>query len=135
MPAIEFVVPGVPVPKGRPRLGKNAVYTPAKTKLYERAVGYYAREAMKDVQIATGAVSVEMRFYMPIPTSYSGVKRLKALSGELRHVNKPDCDNILKAVLDSCNNIVYVDDNQVCDIAASKFYGEIPHATIKVSWE
>lgn len=135
MPTIEFVVPGIPVPKGRPRLGKNAVYTPAKTKLYERAVGYYAREAMRGVNIATGAVSVEMRFYMPVPASYSGVKRLKALSGELRHVTKPDASNILKSIEDGMNNIVYVDDNQVCDITASKFYGELPHAAIKVSWE
>lgn len=135
MPTIEFVVPGVPVPKGRPRLGKNSVYTPAKTKLYERAVGYYAREAMKGVQIATGAVSVAMRFYMPVPASYSGVKRLKALSGELRPMGRVDVDNCIKSCLDGKNGIVYVDDNQVCDIIASKFYGELPHAAIKVSWE
>ena len=40
--------------------------------------------------------------------------------------SKPDLDNIIKAVLDGCNGVVFRDDKQVVSIHAAKEYGEAP---------
>ncbi len=135
MNCIDFVVPGVPVPKARPRLGKHGAYTPAKTKLYERSVSYYAREAMRGIAPLECAVRVDLEIYMPIPESFNKLKRERAIDGKLRPIGKIDLDNMAKALLDGQNKIVYVDDNQVCDLSASKYYAEYPRVEIKVSWD
>ncbi len=134
MNCIDFVVPGVPVPKARPRLGKHGAYTPAKTKLYERSVSYYAREAMRGLEPVSCSVRVDLEFYMPIPESFSKPKRERAIDGKLRPIGRVDIDNCIKSCLDGQNKIVYVDDNQVCDLSAHMFYAEYPRVEIKVSW-
>ena len=135
MPTIEFVVEGNPVSKGRPRFSKNSTYTPDKTRNYERAVAYRAREAMcgkKPIDVVCG---MELKIYMPIPKSFKGLEREKALAGSLRPICKSDMDNNIKAVADACNKIVYVDDNRICDLSASRYYSMIPRVEVRVNWE
>ena len=59
---LNFVVPGKPVPKGRPRLGKGHVYTPKKTKDYEKKVAMVALQARQicGLKKLTGPVEVLM---------------------------------------------------------------------------
>jgi Holliday junction resolvase RusA-like endonuclease len=40
------------------------------------------------------------------------------------HVSRPDIDNIVKAILDGLNGVVFADDASVAQLVASKEYGE-----------
>ena len=54
------------------------------------------------------------------------------LSGEIWPCKRPDADNMLKAVLDGCNGVVWKDDCQVVQLYATKVYGSTPMTTVKV---
>jgi hypothetical protein len=43
---LAFTVPGLAIPKSRPRLGKGRVYTPNRTSVWQRSVATYALRAM-----------------------------------------------------------------------------------------
>jgi Holliday junction resolvase RusA-like endonuclease len=107
---LRITVPGKPVGKERPRLGKGRVYTPAKTRDYEDTVGWAAKAAMGRTPILTGPVGLTIICY------FSN----KTLGW---HVNKPDADNLIKALADGMNGIVYKDDCQVARISFSKIKG------------
>lgn len=90
---IEFTIPGQPIPKGRPRFGRNgSVYTPKTTIAFEKKVKLSALAA--GVKQLSGPIQISTEFYMK----------------DLRRV---DADNILKAVMDALNGVAYKDDSQV----------------------
>lgn len=85
------------------------------------AVGWAAREVYKGPPY-TGGVHLGLWFYMPRPRSHylkSGALRDDAPPA---HVVKPDVDKLVRAVLDALTGVVYVDDNQVVSVEATKFY-------------
>lgn len=45
---------------------------------------------------------------------------------------KPDADNVLKAVFDGMNGVVWVDDVQACGVVLRKRYAETPGVTVVV---
>ena len=45
------------------------------------------------------------------------------LKNEIKFTKKPDCDNIIKPVLDGLNNVAYHDDSQICRLIAEERYG------------
>lgn len=67
-------------------------------------------------------VAVEINAYFQIPKSYSK-KRVQEIaeSGEPPS-KKPDCDNIIKIILDALNETAYTDDKQVIDVRCRKHY-------------
>lgn len=132
----KFVVQGAPVPKARPRITRQGrAYTPKRTQEYEERVktSYiekYGHIAVSEMQ----PLAVEMRFYVPIPKSWSKKKHKMAVVGKIKPTTRPDIDNYIKAILDSLNNgIAYVDDSCVCDINASKRYSEKPRTVISIT--
>jgi hypothetical protein len=135
MPSLTFEVPGVPVPKGRARSTRSGHhYTPAKTRTYETLVAWHARKAMKGAKALTCPIDLEVYFDLPIPKSWGFLKRKLADEDCLKHVTKPDADNLLKSIKDGCNGIVWHDDSQVWRVMAVKSYGTIPRSTVIVSW-
>jgi Holliday junction resolvase RusA-like endonuclease len=40
------------------------------------------------------------------------------------HISRPDIDNVVKAILDGLNGVVFADDAVVAQLVASKHYGE-----------
>lgn len=133
---IEFVVPGEPVGKGRPRAFRAGsgvrMFTPEKTARYENLVALAAQEAMAGRAPMQGAVAVGMVLVTAPPASWSMKKRNQALDGQIRPTTKPDCDNVLKAIADACNGIVWRDDKQITDVAIRKRYGIRPMAQVTV---
>lgn len=127
---IELIVPGVPVGKGRPRAatrGKHVtLYTPEKTATYEGTVALAGHQAMAGRVPLAGPVSVTMGIYLPVPASWSQKKQQAALRGQELPAKKPDSDNVVKAVFDALNGVVWVDDVQVVDLVLRKRYAEIP---------
>lgn len=134
----EFTVPGVPMGKQRPRFrqaGKFVkTYTPRETVVYENLIRIeFERQCggmffQKDVP-----VSVEVTAYYGVPKSTSKKRMLQMLSWLIRPLKRPDLDNVLKAVLDACNGVVFYDDAQVTNIKASKYYDETPRLEVVIS--
>lgn len=130
---LRLEIPGTPTAKGRPRFNRASgrTYTPAKTVEAELGVRVIAALAMRGAAPFDGPLCVQMHAYFPVPASWSRKKRDAALTGELGHTCKPDCDNLLK-LLDSLNQIVWRDDAQVVDARITKGYGARPHTVIVV---
>ena len=51
------------------------------------------------------------------------------------HTQKPDCDNIAKAICDGLNRIAWADDRQICAVKISKAWGPNDQTTIFVEAE
>ena len=136
MSGITIRVPGDPVAKGRPRAtaigGRARMYTPASTRAYEQRVAVAAREAMAKAPPMDGALSVSIEITMQIPVSWTRAKLADALAGLVMPTSRPDLDNLVKALTDACNGIVWRDDSQIVRLMAEKRYGEQPGASISV---
>lgn len=136
MKTIEFVVPGTPVGKGRPRFSRQGsfvrTFTPEKTASYENLVKVKAEEAMQGQPLFGGAVSVEIALFVTPPASWSQKKQREALAGTVLPTSKPDVDNVLKGIMDACNEIVFKDDKQAVDVMVKKRYDLTARAFVRV---
>jgi Holliday junction resolvase RusA-like endonuclease len=81
----------------------------------------------------TRPVSLLVQIFVSVPASWSKKRRDLALRGFIGATKKPDADNVLKALKDGMNGIVYVDDARVTSITLSKQYGEIPRVEVRAS--
>lgn len=138
MRVCQFVVPGEPVGKGRPRFdtrGKYArAYTPKKTRDYETLVRMcWKLQSGKSFGEGVALVA-DIKAFFPIPKSLSAKKR-----AELRgkpHIKKPDADNVEKAVLDALNSCAFPDDSAVADARTVKRYDDNPRVEVYITeWE
>lgn len=134
---VAFNIPGEPQGKGRARVGKinghARMFTPAKTAAYESLVALAASQAMRDAGPFCGALAVEITATHTVPASWSKKRRHEAISGLLAPTCKPDIDNIVKAIADGGNGVVWVDDKQIVDLRAIKRYGETPGVHVMVA--
>jgi Holliday junction resolvase RusA-like endonuclease len=134
---VSFTVPGEAVGKGRPRIstrgGFARAYTPAKTVAYEKVVAECAAKAMADagLELFNCPLAVIINIGKEPPKSWSGVKRVKAINGDV-YPGKPDLDNICKGVLDAMNNVVYIDDALIVRLVVTKRYTDISCVDINV---
>ncbi len=103
MTVYSITIPGRPVPKGRPRLGvhgrKAYVYTPPKTKEYEKLVGWVWKCA--GCKPLNGPIAVKLHLF------------IRGRSG--------DVDNYSKSILDGLNGVAYEDDDQVVELQVRKY--------------
>lgn len=101
-----------PIAKGRPRMTRRGhCYTPEKTKTFENLLRYEARAQYPYVPLE-GALQIVVHFFLPKPKS---CKRAFPTV-------KPDTDNLLKAVCDALNGVIWKDDAQIVDMRAVKHY-------------
>lgn len=133
---IVFTVPGEPQGKGRPRIGRVGqharMFTPAKTVAYEGLVALAAQEAMQGRDMITGPVLIELHILHGVPQSMSKKRKALALAGELLPMKKPDTDNVLKAICDGCNGVVWKDDVQATDGVFRRRYSETPGVRVRI---
>ena len=133
---VEFVVPGQPVGKGRPRIGKVGqharMFTPAKTVSYEGLVAHSAQQAMAGRAPIDTPVTVALRIECQVPASWSAKKQRMALTGEIRPGTKPDADNVVKALFDGLNAVLWRDDALVCELHMRKLYSSTPCLRVEV---
>ena len=102
---IEFVVYGNPQGKQRPRFSRrsSSIYTPAKTRSYERQIAKAYTTAANGFSFGDKPVEIWITAVMP-----------KAKTSRKKYPTiKPDIDNIQKAVFDGLNGIAYNDDKQI----------------------
>lgn len=119
--AVRLTIPGIPVAKGRPRLGKHGTYTPTKTVNYENLVQYCYMDQAEGVKLA-GPLKMEILLFFPMPKSYSK-KQVELIRAQgMIHTKKPDASNCLKTIEDALNNFAYDDDSQIFYSTVIKFY-------------
>jgi len=135
MPEITITVPGDPRGQPRPRFSRCGgfvkVYNPD-AKLDARIKAIIAEQV--DFEPITTAVEIEMVFYMPIVKSTTKRNRALMLEGKIKHVKRPDGDNIFKKYADGCNATVYKDDSQIWKMTAEKRYSEEPRVVIELKY-
>lgn len=115
--------------KGRPRFFRGHAVTPKETRQFELEIAAEATKAKFNYGMQYGkpwdlnrkSYEIYIRAYFPIPKSWSKKKRAEAENGILKP-QKPDIDNIAKAILDGLNGIAYIDDKSVFSIKACKYY-------------
>ncbi|QXG42237.1 RusA family crossover junction endodeoxyribonuclease [Pseudomonas viridiflava] len=133
---VTFLVPGEPIGKGRPRIGTIAgrarMFTPEKTANYESLIAIAAHHVMADRELLSGPVLMELRIMVPVAASWSKKKTAQALAGEVMPTKKPDADNVLKAICDGINGIVFKDDVQVVNVSLSKRFSATPGVHVRV---
>lgn len=137
---LSFFVPGTPIAKARhhtvalkrccgrtttrnecPRCGNtqmefvtNVGLADKKTENYEAFVALCGRQAGA-VADSAGPVSVRAEFRFPVPES----RRRKLTEGQ-PHTQRPDLDNLVKAIKDGLNQVAWRDDCCVVRLSATK---------------
>ena len=117
---VSFEIPGRIGGKGRPRFVRSTgvAYTPAKTRSEEAMIRQLGALAMRGRPLLRGPVALSVLVEIMIPKSWPKKKRDAAQYVTVR----PDFDNQIKAISDSCNGIVWSDDSQIAVISASRIY-------------
>lgn len=124
---VKLIIPGKPMGKQRPRLGKGFTYTPTATVNYETLVKeLFILSKQNKLEGNLRAIIVA---YFPIPQSKSK-KQKQEMREALIRPRKPDCDNIAKIILDALNNLAYDDDSQVVELSVTKYYDDEPRVEV-----
>ena len=127
---MNLTIYGKPQPKERPKVYNGHGITPTRTRNYELML---ARAwAAKYPEPAEGELFVQIIFRMPTPTCWSKPKKEKAERGLIRPTVRPDIDNLVKIVLDGLNGVAFMDDKQVVELYATKWYSAEPRTEIMV---
>lgn len=133
---VKFTVPGQPQGKGRPRIGKIGqharMFTPAKTVAYEGLIAHAAQQAMAGSPLIDAAVACNVFIDCQVPASWSGKQQRMALAGDVLPKSKPDADNVVKAVFDGLNGVLWRDDSLVVDLRVRKRYATTPCVRVEV---
>jgi len=109
---------------------------PEKVKEYKAYVRLIAAEKLKSKNGTFPTrlpVILHLTFYFPIPRSWSKKRQNAARSGQIKHTNKPDVDNLVKAIKDALNGLVWHDDSQIVYLFAKKEYSETPGVAVRFS--
>lgn len=118
---IKFFVKGDPVAWQRVRYNSRSgnFFTAEHTRDWEGVVAAAAL-GKKVARLMSCPVRIELIFFMGTPKKH---KKFFDRTGKLpHHTNKPDVDNLVKAVKDALRGIMYNDDSQIYDLKAQKFY-------------
>lgn len=127
---------GVIIPPLPPAFRKRhsvRMYTPAEVKTWQTTARVIAAEKMKGQNPMKGMLLVDIRVFLPVPQSMPKKKLVLALRGQIRPTTRPDCDNYAKSILDAFNQIVWMDDSQICTLVVTKWYAEKPRVEVTVT--
>jgi Holliday junction resolvase RusA-like endonuclease len=127
---------GMPAPQGSKRhIGRGILLEQSKkVKPWRDAIMRYAIEQKVFNRQLTGALKIEIDFYLPRPLNHRGVRGLK-LSAPLWPTTTPDLDKLIRSTLDGLKLAgVVKDDALFVKINASKEYDDARQvgATIQI---
>ena len=116
---IKIEIDGEPIPAARPRFSGKRCYQPKRNVEYRQRIQAAARLAMFNASPMTGELSAVVKLYRKY-------KRTARIFG--------DVDNHLKALFDGLNQIVFLDDSQICRCVVEKFTDkERPRTEIEIT--
>ena len=131
---ISFNVPEAPRGKARPRVVRNAshVYTPDPFGWCASVTGYALKAVGTSRWILTEEpVRLKVDIVRRIPIGASKKKTAKMLGKRVG--TKPDLINIIAAICDSLEHVVYKNDLQVAQVEATRIWGTEHLTMITVS--
>ena len=133
---LNLFIPGKPQGKERARStivnGKSLHYTPNKTRTYEGMIRTQAMEQMGMRAATRQPIALKLVINYAIPDSWPQWKWYAAQRGEVVPTIKPDADNVVKAIKDALNGVVWFDDCQVTQMEVVKTYSENPGVLVEV---
>lgn len=126
------------IPKGRPRFVRRGnfvqTYTPKKTHEYEKTIAEYYKRAMKELnrrKYKTESLIINIDIEITPAKSLSKKKKAELISSGF-HNQKPDVDNLAKAILDALNGVAYEDDSQIQMLSIKKCWSERDCITLTI---
>lgn len=123
----KFIFDIQPVPASRPRVTRWSTYYPKRYTEFREAMEPIV-EKIK-INPTDSLLRVKIDFHVGMPKSWSKKKRNR-LDGKYC-TNNADLDNYEKAILDSLEGTLFVNDNQIVDMHARKFYSSDPRIVYK----
>lgn len=112
---IKGTIPIRPQPKLRPKFNSitKVTYPNPKTVLFEKRVKLCLLRDVKTLIPKEEPIYVNLKFVFCDP---------KRTQKNVKHIIKPDLDNLIKSFLDAANKVLFHDDKQICRISAQKLY-------------
>lgn len=109
----KIVIPGRPVPKGRPRFNRKTgvVYNPERTRQYEQLVGWCAKQIFKK------PLKNELAVYIDV---------------YVKNNVFPDIDNIAKSILDGMQGVAYENDRQIYFLSVQRLRGKDEYVEVRI---
>lgn len=106
----------------------GVAFTPKATRDFESLVRSKALEVF-DIPM-DGPVFVSIQATFEIPKSWP--KKRQAAEFGRPHIQRPDLDNCMKAILDGLNRVAFADDSQVAEMHLSKRWGHVAQTVVVV---
>ncbi len=118
MTGVIFTIPGKPFGKQRHRvnMAQRRTFDTAANRGFARTAGLIARPHFP--RPLDGPVSVWIDAAFAMPKSWS--REMMNDHEDRAHTQKPDADNIAKAICDALNGIAWTDDAQVAELHITK---------------
>jgi Holliday junction resolvase RusA-like endonuclease len=117
--SLNFVVFGRPCAVQSVRFTRAGhKYQPAVVLNYRSKIQWYAQQARNGNGLMEGPLEVTITAYFMVARSWSKKRQLAAQW----HTQRPDCDNLIKAVLDGLKGVLFQDDAQVSRIVLEKYW-------------
>ena len=128
---MKIILSGIPIPKARPRFNTTTkrVYNSQANEM--KLISFLIKEQANSFKFKSGPLKLSMKFYLPIPKSYSIKKRLES-AGKL-NCHRPDIDNFLKLYMDCITQAeIWADDSNVAEVYALKILSNNPRTEITI---
>ena len=133
---LKLTISGPPIPKARPRLGRNDnVFDPqckVKNLIRRKVYALCQENDHKSPYESEVPIEIEMKFFCTLPKKNDKKFLNLFLWGCIKHTSKPDDDNLEKFYKDCLNKIVYHDDSQIVSTILKKEYSLNPRTEIKI---
>lgn len=119
-----YTVPGDPTAIRRSRTARGRLYDSQKE--FQLWMGITIKNQHDIDDLFEGPLHIFIRFFMPIPP---GKKR----NPEQWHHSKPQLDQLIKILFDTCNTILFHDDSCISSINCAKLYDKNPRTEFVIS--
>lgn len=141
MPTLCVTIPGEPKGQGRGRAavrnGKAFVYSPKGSSEWRASAQWWMKKAMSestDPEVCDSPCTVKIIALFARPKKLCGKK---VFTGRIPCAKKPDCDNVLKIILDASCGPILKDDALVWRSDVTKLYcsmDETPEVQAVFEW-
>lgn len=136
MERIVFTILGKPRPKQSVQFTKTGIaYQPTEVKLLQQNIrAQVVNQIPKNFVPWKGPLFVSCVYVFPFTTSLTKKLKKQVKKGKILYKDsRPDLtDNLNKPLFDAMNEIVFMDDSQICKFEAVKYYDEIPKILVTI---
>ena len=107
-----------PLPQSRPRFSNGRAYEERRLTNYKEMLKWCFAAKMEGTPPTLAPVAVDIKFFR----KYAATSRRYG-----------DCDNLVKAVQDAGNGVLWKDDAQIISLTAAKYTSNFPRVEIEIT--